>query len=139
MENNEILFSEIVKYEDENIRLSIMNGKIILEKKKGFIKKYYKTIEIISIDEIDTVMTKTNKSEIIIKLQNKKIVVECQNSFDKKRIIEEIDKIKNKKKKIRFNGEKLERIIELLNKTSEVLTITANIIVRIKDFMDKRD
>lgn len=79
--NEKVFFEALVKYRNSkfNILLNITNQNIILEKKKGFIKKEYKVIEKICIDDIkiinDKVKIEHKKNILYIHTKNKKFKI----------------------------------------------------------------
>ena len=84
---NNILFDTIVEYKNKDIKLSINDTSVLLEKKRLFIDKY-REIDSFDIKDILTyknkVQIKNNKNSISVKTKNKTYIFNCTSNDSKK-------------------------------------------------------
>lgn len=94
-----ILFEGIVSYKSKKFdTLLTLNAKhLILEKKKGFIKKKYVVVKDILLEDIkvikDDVKIENKKDVVTITLKDENVIFECETVKEAKKIVSEIKNI----------------------------------------------
>ena len=100
MSDEEVVILEtLVKYKKHNdVKLLLTNSNLIFEIKKGLFRKEYKTYDVISLESIkeykDKVQIKCKKNKISMQTTNKDVSFVCKNSFEAKKIMEQIINVK---------------------------------------------
>lgn len=151
LEGDESLIIEtIVKYVqiNSNVKLTLTNKKIIVEKEKGLFKKKFKVIEKILYDDIkvykNKVQLKQNKSMVIIQTYKKNISLVCKNIFEARKLMEEIKTIKTGANWFERSKDKLNKVSQIVNavdfpkNSKKIMVVVSSIIGIVKLFKGKK-
>ena len=145
IENDEIILLEeqvsILPF-SKNVKLIITNKKILFMKKKGLFNKKLKPMEIIPFEEIknykDKIQVKQNKTIVSIQTIEKNIEFTCSNKLKAKKVVEEIINAKTGTNILQRGKKKLNKVINVVNDTKDVVLTVGAIFVAIKGIITKK-
>lgn len=134
--NKNILYETLVKYDKPRFdtKLIIKNGQIILKKKKGFIKKEYKVVDTININDIKVtkgkLLVSSNNLEVKIDTKSRVYRFKCKNINEANNIIEQIKEYKLSESIFKKSCDKVIKTVQIIGKIATTIGI---ITVQISD------